>query len=472
MFSSYDVRLHAISIENLKNVARGDICFTQSGEIKHSNILGIYGQNGSGKTTLIDALALFQYAAANISIPPEYAGHINNKAEYSKISYVFHISSNDADDCFTITYEMKLREEKDQDLNLQTSSRIIIFDEILSLARSGQEHNLRKGPVLDASSDILPFTPRTRFKALTGGGQKMAMELAFEKAGQQKLSRSFVFSPKLREIFLQRLMSESLDQTQKEEILMIASVLQRLYEYATTELFVVTNRANNMLGLDTLILGFRLEEHNKLSTGQLPILLRASVIPTAYISLIDSILEKINVVLQELIPGLTVRLKKLGKELTEDGQKGITVQLVSVRKDKEIPLKYESDGIKKIISVLSLFIALYNKRSITVAIDELDSGIFEYLLGELLGIIAQKGKGQLIFTCHNLRPLEILPPEFIAFTSTNPKERYVRLKKIKSSNNLRDVYYREIVVGDGWLYNRTRNPEISWALRKAWEIEA
>lgn len=36
-----------------------------------------------------------------------------------------------------------------------------------------------------------------------------------------------------------------------------------------------------------------------------------------------------------------------------------------------------------------------------------NGGIFEYLLGELLNIISEKGKGQLIFTSHNLRPLEI-----------------------------------------------------------------
>ena len=31
-----------------------------------------------------------------------------------------------------------------------------------------------------------------------------------------------------------------------------------------------------------------------------------------------------------------------------------------------------------------LLIVVYNKASITVAIDEIDSGVFEYLLGELL----------------------------------------------------------------------------------------
>lgn len=36
---------------------------------------------------------------------------------------------------------------------------------------------------------------------------------------------------------------------------------------------------------------------------------------------------------------------------------------------------------------------MYNNPSITVVIDELDSGIFEYLLGEILKIISEKGQG-------------------------------------------------------------------------------
>ena len=51
---------------------------------------------------------------------------------------------------------------------------------------------------------------------------------------------------------------------------------------------------------------------------------------------------------------------------------------------------------------MNLLINVYNNSSITVCIDELDSGIFEYLLGEILSIICQKGKGQLIFTSHDL----------------------------------------------------------------------
>ena len=119
---------------------------------------------------------------------------------------------------------------------------------------------------------------------------------------------------------------------------------------------------------------------------------------------------------------------------------------MSPKNSKEIPLKYESDGIKKIIYILQLLIVIYNQPSITVAIDESDADIFEYLLGEILRIISEKGKGQLIFTSHNLRPLE--------------------------TNNLRDFYFRGIVLGEQSeeVYEPTNNAEIALAFREAGEI--
>lgn len=115
---------------------------------------------------------------------------------------------------------------------------------------------------------------------------------------------------------------------------------------------------------------------------------------------------------------------------------------------------------------MQLLIVVYNNSSITVAIDELDSGIFEYLLGELLRIISEKGKGQLIFTSHNLRPLETLDKGFIAFTTTNPENHYIRMTNVKENHNLRDFYYRDIVLGEQSevVYEETNNYALHWRL--------
>ena len=94
-----------------------------------------------------------------------------------------------------------------------------------------------------------------------------------------------------------------------------------------------------------------------------------------------------------------------------------------------------------------------------------------FLLGELLKIVSEKGKGQLIFTSHNLRPLETVDKSCIAFTTTDPDERYVRMTRISANNNPRMVYYRNIILGTDSVqfYDNTNSAEIDLAFRKGGE---
>ena len=69
------------------------------------------------------------------------------------------------------------------------------------------------------------------------------------------------------------------------------------------------------------------------------------------------------------------------------------------------------------------------------------------MLGELLDIFNKSAKGQLIFTSHNLRALEMLDKDNIMFSTVNPERRYIRMKNVKASNNLRDMYIRGITLG-------------------------
>ena len=89
--------------------------------------------------------------------------------------------------------------------------------------------------------------------------------------------------------------------------------------------------------------------------------------------------------------------------------------------------------------------------------------------GEMLRILSEQGRGQLIFTSHNLRPLETLDKGFIAFTTTNNKKRYIRMSNVKTSHNLRDFYYRDIILGEQSepVYEPTNNSEIALAFREA-----
>jgi AAA15 family ATPase/GTPase len=133
--------------------------------------------------------------------------------------------------------------------------------------------------------------------------------------------------------------------------------------------------------------------------------------------------------------------------MLDDGATGERIEIVSTRDGVTVPLRAESDGIKKLVAILILLIDVYSQPGACVAVDELDSGIFEFLLGELLQVLEEHGRGQLIFTAHNLRPLETLDKTSLVFTTTNPNNRYVTFKGSKTTNNLRSQYLRAINLG-------------------------
>jgi len=189
--------------------------------------------------------------------------------------------------------------------------------------------------------------------------------------------------------------------------------------------------------------------------------------------LLGEIVNQINTVLYTIIPGMRIDTKDYGKQTLDSGEEGWKVELMSVRGDKKpIPIRMESDGIIKIISILNALIQAFSNSSICLVIDELDAGIFEYLLGELLDIFSKSAKGQLIFTSHNLRALEMLDKESIMFSTVNPDNRYIHMKNVKDSNNLRSMYIRSITLGgqEETIYEETDSLKISRAFRKAGKL--
>jgi len=185
---------------------------------------------------------------------------------------------------------------------------------------------------------------------------------------------------------------------------------------------------------------------------------------------VERAFSTINTVLQTLIPGIKLKLNTVATT-TKDGREGVRITIMSVRGDKTIPLAYESDGIIRIVSILADFIVAYNQGSTTLVVDEFDAGVFEYLLGEMLRVFEHSGKGQLIFTSHNLRPLEVIDKKFIRFTTADPQNRYYKMRNIGNTNNLRNIYLREVKLGNEnvEMYRKTKTFKMAKALKLAGE---
>lgn len=462
------VRIISIEIENFRNVKSGFIDFENSRKPYQASILGLYGQNGSGKTALIDSIALLKLALSGHPIPVKYADYINVDADSSTIRFEFKVENANCNGVYSVFYEFSIRKELDetvqnteQETEQTEKYKVVLFDEVLSYSYKSDTKKSQKSAVVDTrTSDV--FLPKTKYDILVGTAKDTETSLLVAKKLASTTSRSFVFSKELLDLIRSNCEQEH-----------HTYLFNRLALFGNFELFVINTTNSGLISMNALPLAFKYEEKNRASVGNLMIQLNgSSIIPQDALTVVKKVVANMNIVLIQLVPGLTISVKELGLHLYKNGKIGCKIQLMSHKNKKEIPLQYESEGIKKIISILQLLIVIYNKPSITVAIDELDAGVFEYLLGELLRIISEKGKGQLIFTSHNLRPLETLDRGFIAFTSTNPEKRYIRFSNVKTNHNLRDFYYRDIVLGEQNepVYDHTNNHEIALAFREAGEF--
>lgn len=453
------VRIMGIRITNLKNVSSGEISFTNDPENSNVNMLGLFGQNGSGKTVLIDALEVLKYVLSGKSVPSRYVDYISVDAEYAHLTFEFLIQfENKKIEAF---YEFSLGKEQDPS---EGSYRICIVDEILKCSiLSGKNTKIEE---LINTCNSGTFAPIEMKQLLTGNAKDVDVDLMVARKLTNVESRSFVFSEQLFEI-IEKNSKNAKDKVQYEYY---KKVIYQLADFGKYSLFVINAVTYGFITINAQTRSFRGNGVENGAVGTIMIPVEETVIlPKEDFMYVLKTVENMNIVLQQLIPGLTISIKELGTQLMKNGTIGYEIQLMSCKNSKEIPLKYESEGIKKIISVLPMLIAIHNQAAITVAIDDLDTNIFEYLFGELLRLISERGKGQLIFTSHNLRVLETVDKQFLAFTTTNPDHRYIRLKNAKRSNNVRDMYYQEIMLGDESeeLYEKTKNTEISLAFRVA-----
>ncbi|MFA5692538.1 MAG: AAA family ATPase [Acholeplasmataceae bacterium] len=453
-FNELNIRLLKITINNIKNTENGVIDFPindQESERKAS-VLGIYGANGSGKTAVISSLGILKNIMSGLPLRDDAYHYISKDKKEAFLKFDFSIKHFYFSGI--ISYQFNLIKD-DENLRVFVSNERINY-------KLDTEKSLTT--LIDVSRDSKSplFTPKYKFEDLSKKHHDKIIDLVVSNKMSALKQESFVFRKETLEI---------LNTTwQKEEEIRI---LMSLKEYARMNLFVVSNENKGHLSGDTLPLFFRLSDNetNSILSGSLGISYGKTELSQYYYDIYVKITAQLSHIINMIIPDMNLVTETYGETILKNGEKGIKFELMSVRNNIKIPIKYESDGIKKIISILSSLIAIVNKEGVLVAVDELDSGVFEYLLGELLEIINNSGQGQLIFTSHNLHPLELLNSDNIYFTTINPKNRYIKFNNVKTTNNLRNLYLREIVLRSTGqkeiVYDDIKSYKISKAFRKA-----
>ena len=452
------VRLSTLKISNIKNVRNGQIImpntYRKQPGYKKAEVLGVYGQNGSGKTAVIDTLYYLQSIMMGNVLDEEIADYIDVNSNQAEIIADFHIFSG------TANYETSYK------IVIQRSEKgVEIARETLSCAVNKGDSRSNKTVFMDyqrLDRENL-FTPKKRLEEVLEANIENKTDLIVARKIAEKSNCSYIFGESSREIFCR---------DYNNKFAYYSEVIKALFKFAVKDLFVICNTHSGVISANFLLLmAFKMEQGEVGMKGDFAVpLTEPVVLSEERRNLLDAIIEQINMVLFTIIPGMRIGIHDYGMQLTDSGESGYRVELVSIRENMPpVPIRMESEGIIKIISILNALLQAFGSPSICLAIDELDAGIFEYMLGELLDIFNTSAKGQLIFTSHNLRALEMLDKESIMFSTANPDRRYIHMKNVKQSNNLRDTYLRGITLGgqDEIIYEETDSLKIARAFRKA-----
>ena len=455
------VRLCEVRLENFKNTANGIVKIPEG---KHrdpfdysSGILGIYGQNGSGKTAIIEALLIIKKLLSGGGLRDfPLMDYMMYGKENCTIGVRFSIEHENGEDYRFVYADYEVRFARTADGMAEIKS------EVLKAEKTEDGKLLRRTLVdYDVDRDADSFLPKYRYEAAA-----RTKEAAFAIGVAQRLAKkekgSFLFSAEGQ---------TALRTEDGFKDFHLGMILDSLFGYAGTYMFVISSAHSALISLgENVPMNIRLEDDEKAIAGAIPLVMDGpEVVPQEYYGLLIDVLPDMNSVLKEIVPGLTIDVHSFGKEMRRDGQEGVRIEMVSRRGDSVIPIRYESEGIIKIVTILNVLICAYTDPSVCLVIDELDSGIFEYLLGELLTVMDDYGKGQLIFTSHNLRPLEMLERKNLVFSTTNPENRYIHMQYVKQNNNMRDMYLRSIMLGGQKeeLYEETDTNRIARAFRRA-----
>lgn len=458
------VRIQNTQLNNFRNIEYGCIKFVcntkQNIFEKSSDILGIYGQNGSGKTAFIKALSVLKIVLSGKRLTKDILNYITIGKDESKLNFEFSLIN--ANQYYKINYEFFIKKRDIKSIYEYDELPVFISKEKLSYSTLTDGKWSKYRTLIDYDylrNDV--FLPKKAFNELTNKNKDIKNEFKMSKLYAIRQSTSFIFCNYTRM------------QLTKCKNNIYIGIVENLHKFGLENLYIIGNKSNGLINENQILpFIFKIKDIDQYKMGKIILKIdEPSTIPEKVFNIIQKIIKTMNTVLCEIIPGLSVDISVLGSQLMQDNEKGINIELVSNKDGIKIPLCYESDGIKKIISILHMLIFMYNNPSMTVAIDELDSGIFEYLLGEILKVINESGKGQLIFTSHNLRPLETLNNKSIIFTTTNPKNRYIRFLNINEKDNFRNLYYHDIILGGQkeCIYNSTSSFSIALAFKLAGE---
>lgn len=448
-FNDSIIRFLSLDLNNMKNVENGTIFVNGFSKkdawmkynFETSDVIGIYGQNGSGKTSIIQALVLLR----KFVLGDEFFLNTKEFQKYvlydyitkgkERMSLVARFLVSDKIESKVMEYSMSFVFRKNAGLSINFENPVVLETESFRILNTDlTSTDLYLSYSQDSKQMIEPVS---FYNQIIETDADMAVTFQLCKLLSENKCATYLFNPEMQKIYQIPAFNETYH------------YMKSFRNYISECFCIITKDFMDLASQNLLPLALQNDES---TVGSFINFVGVSLRGSQFIEqkrkcIFASLIEELNTVINSIIPDMQLKMITLRSELSSNNQAGDVIEVVSVRNGHEISLRYESDGIKKLLTILNLLVYMHNNQSVFVAIDELDASIFEYLLGEILTMLTESGKGQLVFTSHNLYPLELLEKESIFFTTTNPGHRYIKFKYIKPNNNLRDLYLRTIRLG-------------------------
>jgi len=390
MRQAYITSLAVSGVKNIKN--KIEMKFSNQVKtnftLEKTNIKAIYGPNGSGKSGIIHAMEIYEKLTKYIdflsdNINQRYIAHlINNETKKFEICVEFIIFDSETNKVINqYAHEIKL-EKLDNDIVIITDDVLkqfknkngsIIETEIIYQVKNGIiTSNYIHDTVLQKATNLL--NKRTFIDIFMGKGPSVLYQAS---ADEHLYKAEKILRDLIRFIFSVRTTTENDDQHW--------GYVNRYHEQV--------NKQNGMIEeneeLDSPYNEIRLSDHSdRIRVNQL----------AQYQENVKRLTEFMKLFKPELIKIETIE--------KQDGET-IVIDKLFVYPNHKIHIEFESAGIKKLVTLFEEFNFLMKKRGI-LFIDELDAKINDVYLIKLIQFFDEYLKGQLVFTTHNVSPMEIL----------------------------------------------------------------
>ena len=419
--------IKSIEIKNFKTIKDSKIEFKR-------NLSAIYGPNGTGKTAIIEVLDIMKSYFINPfmkceTLEKKILKGISIGEKNLIIDIIFSIDEFD--------YKILVEFNKYTDDSLYVSREELSFKETNSkrkfknIVKIVNNENLLSPEIYieNSTKNNFDILDKSILSQIEGGAKRFINDFA-------NLSSYLSLIMKYSNI-------KDIEKFSVPEKLSLVMTHFSKIEKIFLDMVIITLEEQALYNLNLLI---PMNIHTNKVHGTLAVNYRDSIgniYTEKEAEILEETVKEINSIFSTIIPNSKLSTERKITSLEGEELK-VGVNIYVEREGRKLLLDQESTGVIKLVSLLSIILYYIKDKNAIVAIDEFDIHIFEYLLALFLEKVSLYAKGQLIFTAHNLLPMEKLDKESIIISTKDEKKgvSYVYLKGASVTTNLRQKYLR------------------------------